>query len=314
MSYRLWLYWLLCSIGIFGGMVNLTHAAPDPQQVTPLRYELLLDEEARYYHVLPGSAEQWQVIGAEFVKLYGLTTEYFVNLSNAITTAVSQSTIWQLLIGGIFLLLWWSLTYGITWLAQKVREHQLLTIEIQSTFIGYLLFYLAQLWLRNVWLLILIGSAAWCLIYLQIPNLTLLFSLFGVLIAAKFIVDIARMVLYENFSDHAGHDVRLYQALKWGIIFSGLLTALTVLAHLMPISVYMTGFIDPLIFINFTNSIYFAFKKLAYHSYTLTTLCSTSLLAASSEHRKCLNSFSIDVYRYYWFSRLCSISLPYWCR
>jgi potassium efflux system protein len=87
---------------------------------------------------------------------------------------------------------------------------------------------------------------AWVLIYLQVPNLAVLFSLFGVLIATKFIIDIARMVLFESYADHAGHDVRLYNILKWAFSFVGLLSALTVLAHLMPISVYMVGFIDRL--------------------------------------------------------------------
>jgi potassium efflux system protein len=247
MAYRL-LFYILFSIGAFSGMVNLTMAATklDPAQATPLRYELLLDEEARYYHVLPGSEQQWKVIAEEFVNLFSLTTEYFITLAQTTGEALQQSTALQLLLGVILLTLWWSISYGVTWLSRQADRHQLFSTRIDKTFIGKVVFYLGQLWLRNIWLLVSLGSIAWILIYLQIPNLGILFSLFGVLIATKFAINIARIILFENLSDHAGHDVRFYRILKWAFAFVGLLTALTVLAHLMPISVYMVGFIDRL--------------------------------------------------------------------
>lgn len=246
MVYRFLLY-VLCSIGIFFGLVNIVVAAnADAASQTPLRYELLLDEEARYYHVLPGSKKQWQVIGDEFVKLFSLTIEYFAELSHATLSALQQSTVLQLALGGILLMLWWLISYGLTWLAREAGAHQLFPLRIDQTFIGKLVYYVGQLWLRNMRLLIFLGSITWILIYLQIPDLVVLFSLFGVLMATKFVIDIARMALFESFSDHAGHDVRLYNILKWTFVVVGLLSALTVLAHLMPISVYMVGFIDRL--------------------------------------------------------------------
>lgn len=246
MSYRWLIHFLLCSIGIFGGMVNLSHAAQGAEQATPLRYELLLDEEARYYHVLPGSEQQWKVIGAEFQNLYFLTLDYFSGLYQSTAEAIQQSTFWQLAVGFTLLLLWWGIAYGFTRAARRVRKHEFFSVDIQNTFIGQVVYYFGELWLRNIALLILLGSVAWCLIYFQTPNLALLFSLFGVLLAAKFISDIARIVLLENLVDRQGHDIQLYHALEWCIVFAGGLAALTVLAHLMQISVYMTGFIDRL--------------------------------------------------------------------
>ncbi len=245
MSYR-WLIYILCSIGIFTGIVNIAHANTDPAQATPLRYELLLDEEARYYHVLPGSQQQWKVIGAEFVNLYSLTLNYFTNLYQSVVESIHQSTPWGLGIGAVFLLIFWIFCYVVTRLGRKIREHQLFPVHIQNTFIGQVVYYTAELWLRNVALLELLGSISLALIYLATPNLLLLFSLFGVIIAAKFISDIARIVLLENIADREGHDIQLYHALEWCIVFAGILACLTLLAHLMTISVYMTGFIDRL--------------------------------------------------------------------
>lgn len=232
MSYR-WLIYILCSIGIFTGIVNIAHANTDPAQATPLRYELLLDEEARYYHVLPGSEQQWKVIGAEFVNLYSLTLNYFTNLYQSVVESLQQSTPWGLAIGAVFILFFWVLCYVITRLGRKIREHQLFPVHIQNTFIGQVMYYAAELWLRNIALLELLGSISLLLIYLATPNLVLLFSLFGVIIAAKFISDIARIVLLENIADREGHDIQLYHALEWCIVFAGILAGLTLLAHLM---------------------------------------------------------------------------------
>jgi len=245
MNYRLIFCFLLFSIGFFSSTVNMA-AQTDAARATPLRYELLLDEEVRYYHDLPNSVEQWKLIGAELIHLFNLTNDYFANIIDEVVQTVQQSNVWQLLLSVILLVLWWAISYGITWLAQQAREHLLFSPEKQASFIGRLVEYIAQIWLRNVWLLVLMGSIVWYLLYLNIPDLTLLFSLFAVLLVVKFTIDISRIILFENLADNAGQDVKLYQVLKWGLILGGLLTGLTVLAHQMPISVYMVGFIDRL--------------------------------------------------------------------
>jgi len=245
MNIRLFIYFLLLSISCFTSTANIA-ATSNSATDTPLRYQLLLDEEVRYYHDLPDSVEQWKLIGAELVHLFSLTKDYFANLSNEIVQTVEACNVWQILFSAVLLILWWTISYGITWLAQQARAHLLFSPEKQATFIGRLVEYIAQIWLRNVALLVIIGSIVWYLLYLNIPDVILLFSLFTVLLAVKFTIDIARIILFETLTDNAGQDVRLYHALKWGFILGGLLTGLTVLAHQMPISVYMVGFIDRL--------------------------------------------------------------------
>jgi potassium efflux system protein len=246
MNIRVILCFLLFSIGFFTSTVNMAATARDPATATPIRYELLIDEEVRYYHDLPNSVEQWKLIGAELVHLFSLTEDYFVHLGTEVLQVVEQSSVWQILLSLVLLILWWSISYGITWLAKQARAHLLFSPEKQATFIGQLVEYIAQIWLRNVTLLVIIGSIIWYLLYLNIPDVILLFALFAVLLAVKFTIDIARIILFETFTDNAGQDVKLYHALKWGFILGGLLTGLTVLAHQMPISVYMIGFIDRL--------------------------------------------------------------------
>ena len=247
MKLRTLLYCLLCSIGILLSPVNRADAAnSNPAETMPLRYQLMLDEEARYYHILPNSMEQWQQLGTDFLELYTLTEEYFIELAQNVTKALQQNNLWQLLLGGVLLLLWWFVAYGITWLAQHTRDHELFTSEIHNTFIGRLLDHLARLWLRSVWLILFFGTIVMALVYLQIPNIFLLLSLMLVLLAGKLIIDISRIILLENLSDHAGRDVKFYHAIEGGVILGGLLLALTLLAHQLPVAVYLMGFIDRL--------------------------------------------------------------------
>lgn len=245
MSIRSLICLVLFSISFFTSTVNLA-AVTEPQKATPIRYKLLIDDEVRYYHDLPNSVEQWKLIGAELVHLYQLTADYFVQLADNVVQVVEHSNIWQILLSIVLLILWWAISYGITWLAKQARAHLLFAPEKQNTFIGQLVEYIAQLWLRNIALLVLMGSIVLYLLYLSIPHIIPLFSLFAVLLAVKFSIDISRIILFETLTDNAGHDVKLYHALKWGLILGGLLTGITVLAHQMPISVYMVGFIDRL--------------------------------------------------------------------
>lgn len=242
---RLITHILLLSIGLFFSTVNVA-AENSSQHPAPIRYELLIDEEIRYYHNLPNSVEQWKLIGGEFIHLAQLTEVYFLQLTKDVVQAVEQSNVWQIALGIVLLILWWSISYGLTWLSHRAREHLLFSAEKQNSFIGQVVEYVAQIWLRNVALLVFIGTIGWYLLYLGIPNTTLLFFLFGVLLATKFSIDVMRIIFLENLADQSGQDVSIYRALKWGFIFGGLLTALTVLAHQMPVSVYMVGFIDRL--------------------------------------------------------------------
>jgi potassium efflux system protein len=57
---------------------------------------------------------------------------------------------------------------------------------------------------------------------------------------------ISRLGLVETTHETAGHDVRLYNRLKWIIIIGGAITALTVFIHLLPLIYELKTFFDRL--------------------------------------------------------------------
>lgn len=79
----------------------------------------------------------------------------------------------------------------------------------------------------------IVGLLSYCGVpsenYSFIMNLGLVWIFFKVLLT------LARLVLIETLRDHEGHDVRLYQRLKWMIGVGGVVTALTIFLHQLPV-------------------------------------------------------------------------------
>ena len=94
-------------------------------------------------------------------------------------------------------------------------------------------------WLRrNLFDVFVFGNIVAIMIFFDIPlqNYLFLAYLSLVWIGFKSIMTIVRLCLVETTHDARGHDMRLYRRLKWVIIIGGVITALTVFAHQLPLS------------------------------------------------------------------------------
>lgn len=93
-------------------------------------------------------------------------------------------------------------------------------------------------WLRNnLFDLFVLGDIIGTMLFFEIPtpNYVFLVYLSLVWIGFKSIMTVARLCLVETTHDDRGHDMRLYRRLKWVIIMGGVITALTVFAHQLPL-------------------------------------------------------------------------------
>lgn len=81
------------------------------------------------------------------------------------------------------------------------------------------------------------GNLIWLFIFCRIPaqHFGFLMDLAIVWLVFKLLTAIARLSLVETVHDQAGHDVRLYHRLKWTFLTGGIITALTVFIHQLPL-------------------------------------------------------------------------------
>ena len=94
-----------------------------------------------------------------------------------------------------------------------------------------------QLLRRNLFDLLILGNIMGLMMFFDVPpqNYRFLVYLSLVWLGFKSIMTIARLCLVETTHDARGHDMRLYRRLKWVIIVGGVITALTVFAHQLPL-------------------------------------------------------------------------------
>lgn len=93
-------------------------------------------------------------------------------------------------------------------------------------------------WLKRSFIdIALLANVVGIFMYFDVPqqNYNFIIYLTLVWIAFKSMMVIARLSLIESTHDTSGHDVRLYARLKWVFIFGGIITALTVFAHQIPL-------------------------------------------------------------------------------
>lgn len=98
--------------------------------------------------------------------------------------------------------------------------------------------WLSLQWLKRNYLeLILLGNLIFVMRFLSVPSQNYLFGVYllFVWLAFKSIMTIARVCLIEATHDTTGHDVRLYKRLKWIMLVGGVITALTVFVHQLPL-------------------------------------------------------------------------------
>lgn len=98
--------------------------------------------------------------------------------------------------------------------------------------------WLSLQWLRRNFVdLFVIGNVFGIMIFFGIPRQHYMFMFYLALVWMIFkgIMVIARLCLVETTHDSAGHDTRLFHRLKWMIMLGGVITALTVFVHQLPL-------------------------------------------------------------------------------
>lgn len=90
---------------------------------------------------------------------------------------------------------------------------------------------------RNFIDLTLIGNAIGIMYFFDVPLQNFIFVIYLALVwlITKSLLIILRICLVETTHDTSGHDVRLFRRLKWIILFGGIVTALTVFVHQLPL-------------------------------------------------------------------------------
>ena len=183
---------------------------------------------------LPGlDAKAWLDLGAEVWMVPTLTYQVVKSLTSAVAQALHHLSYVSISVGLLLetgLLMLFGLAsklFGrvIEGMAQQELGH----INLKRLCI--------QVLRRNLIDIFLIGNLFALMSVCDIPAQTyeLLGNLALVWIFFKMLITMARVLLVETVHDKAGHDVILYHRLKWSFWIGGVITALTVLIHQLPV-------------------------------------------------------------------------------
>jgi potassium efflux system protein len=194
---------------------------------------------------LPGfSQKAWVDLGAEIRAVPTLTYQVAKSLSIAAVNVLhNMSYTLGLIIGlleiaiiALFLLANSALANRIGHMAEYEWGH--LNLKRLGT----------QLLQRNLLDLIVISNIAALFYFCNIPSQSagLVINLALVWLFFKVLIIMARICLVETAHDRAGHDVRLYHRLKWTFLVGGVVTALTVFMHQLPMVYELQDLFDRL--------------------------------------------------------------------
>ena len=211
-------------------LVNLT------QQLLSFRSSLdhTLQQELSSRQGLPGfGAKAWLDLGAELLLVPSLTFQVLKSLTYKISGALHaiEYSGWSLFfifeiigIGTFFLL-----KNVLMRMVAGVPDHEFGHINLKWLFI--------KLMHRNLLDIALIANMIWFFHFCNIPsqNYSFIINLSIVWLLFKTLHSIARLCLMESVHDRNGHDVHVYHRFKWTFIVGGLITALTVFIHQLPL-------------------------------------------------------------------------------
>lgn len=193
-----------------------------------------LQQELSSRQGLPGfSTKAWLDLGSEILLVPSLTFQVLKSLSfNTLKALNHIDALWWAFLVGIEIL-WVSIfslmSYTLKRAVIGLRDHEYGHINLKWLFIKT-----SQRCLLDI---AIIGNLAWLFSFCNIPsqNFSFLINLALVWLLFKMVLTIARLCLVETVHDRAGHDVRLYHRLKWTFIVGGIITALTVFMHHLPL-------------------------------------------------------------------------------
>ncbi len=206
------------------------------KKITDLRVSLdkALQQAISARQGLPGfSIEAWIELGGEILLVPSLALKVFGSLGHSVSVAIMQTS----------LLMWLLLAFlEVFWIAGCLLVGAYLRRTI-STLSDHTLGHVNAKWMvirvlqRLLPDIAILGNLAWFFTLIGIPlhNYLILISLAFVWIFFRFILVLARLGLVETVHDSAGTDVRLYRHLRGFFIAGGIVTALMVFIHQLPV-------------------------------------------------------------------------------
>ncbi len=201
-------------------------------------FHVVLDQALQYElssrQGLPGlNSKAWFDLGAEIWFVPTLAFQVVKSLSISLTTAIKNiDTMMSVILVLLESVLIGVFIFGNRFLAKIVSsmaEHEFGHINLKRLSI--------QILRRNLVDIFLIGNSIALLEFFSIPTQSSSFfiNLMLVWLFFKSIITLARVCLVETTHDRAGHDVRLYHRLKWTFLVGGIVTAITVFVHQLPV-------------------------------------------------------------------------------
>ncbi len=201
-------------------------------------FRTMLDRELQHElsarQGLPGfEMKPWLEMGGELLLVPSLAFQVFKSLTYNVLRGIQSISVWGWM---LFLVLQTSWIAAFAFLNTFLRRIVAQTPDHESGHIN-LKWLSIKLLHRNLLDIALIGNFIWLFSFLGVPpqNFAILINLALVWLCFKAIIMIARLCLVETANDRAGHDVRLYHQLKWIFLAGGIITALTVLMHELPV-------------------------------------------------------------------------------
>lgn len=204
--------------------------------------------------------QAWRVMGSKLSRMPGLTTQAFTGLYEQFKIAWSALSQWQFILLIIVECFWFS-----AWLEGRglLRKGATALANKRTALFGETMFVLLTLLYRN-WTSIIAALMLFTLIFLGgVPFKSFSFFAYLVLVffVAKLSLGFARITLLEGEEQISGHDVKLYQGMRWFCVGGGLFAAATVLAHQLPVGYHVTDLFNRLSMIFILVFGIFLFRK-----------------------------------------------------
>ncbi len=170
-------------------------------------------------------------LGKEMLLIPGLSYQVVKSLYLHVIYALHATSVLWWSLFAVLELAWVSLfVFFGRWLTRLQNRPSSWHDQINSKWLS------SQCLRRNLIDLALIGNVLGALFVLGIPNQYFMFIIYFsfVWLAFKSIITVAKICLVETTHD-TGHDMLLYSRLKWFILAGGVITALTVFLHQLPL-------------------------------------------------------------------------------
>lgn len=174
----------------------------------------------------------WLDLGSELLIIPALTFHIVMNLTHTVVKSLYQAT-----------LAWWAMfaVFEVLWLGMMYYSSRFFSKIILST-PDHEYGHINPKWLsikvlRRIWLdVAVLGNIFWFFAYSHIPmsNVSFIVNTGLVWLLFKTMISVARFCLVETVHDRAGQDVRLFYRLKWTLLLGGIVTALTLFFHQLP--------------------------------------------------------------------------------